>query len=81
MRESDYVVDFTLPEDEGLFIHHGINVTARNAKEARAKFAAKYPQATIIGVCLGMVCLYGDEYSTWDASLGAECAPARKEIK
>lgn len=30
----DFVVDFTLPEDDDLFVHHGVNVYAKNAKVA-----------------------------------------------
>lgn len=71
----EYVVDFKLPSDTDMFMHHGLNVCAKNVKEAEAMFKHHYPSATILKTYLGIVCLYGDEYATWDSAGGAEASP------
>ena len=77
---SDYIVDFTLPTDRGLFIHHGTTVYARNAKEASKIFLSHFPEASVRKVELGLVVGgRGKKYATWDSSLGADCHPARPE--
>lgn len=74
----DYVVDFTLPGDAALFIHHGCNVVARNTRDAIRQACDRFPEARIRGASPGIVCLYGAPFATWDSTLGAECAPSRK---
>lgn len=70
-------MDFRLPFDP-LFVHHGTNCCARNAKEAVAIVQRGIPEATRLTAHEGMVCLYGRPWATWDATLGAECAPAEE---
>ena len=77
MKERDYVVEFKLPDDEHLFIRHGTNVCAENPREAIARVAPFFPQAQFIKASEGVVMLYGNKFSTWDATLGAEYAPAK----
>ena len=77
---TGFVVDFTLPGDAGLFIHHGVNVTARNRREAARIFQERFPTATVRKVDQGMVCLYGLPYATWDATRGAEFALAEEQV-
>ena len=70
----DFVVDFRLPFD-ALFVHHGANVRARNAREAVRIFRAAVPEAQGCTASEGVVCLYGKRWADWDASAGAECRP------
>ncbi len=70
----DFVVDFRLPFDP-LFVHHGANVSARNAREAVALFRSRVPAAQRVTAAQGIVCLYGKPWATWDSSLGATCSP------
>lgn len=70
----DFVVDFLLPFD-ALFVHHGANVQARNAKDAVRIFREAVPEAQGCTAREGVVCLYGKPWADWDASAGAECRP------
>lgn len=70
----DFVVDFRLPFD-ALFVHHGANIRARNAREAVRIFRAAVPEARGCTASEGVVCLYGERWADWDASAGAECRP------
>ena len=70
----DFVVDFRLPFDP-LFVHHGANVSARNAREAVALFRRHVPAAQRVTAAQGIVCLCGKPWATWDSSLGAPCRP------
>ena len=71
----EYVVDFKLPNDPSMFVHHGTNAVARNAREAIAEVVRRIPDAIIRSAEPGLVVLYGAEYATWDESLGAPCSP------
>lgn len=75
----NYVVDFNLPTDADLFVHHGANITARNEREASRLFREKFPTAKIRRVFQGVVILYGAPYANWDISKGAECSPADEQ--
>lgn len=73
-----FVVDFRLPFDP-LFVHHGTNCCARNAREACEAVKKGIPDAQRVTARPGMVCCYGKPWSTWDSTLGAECAPVERQ--
>lgn len=73
---KDYVVEFKLPSDSSLFIRHATNTCARNAREAIANVRPHIPGAFNFTADLGVVMLYGSPWATFDATRGAECAPA-----
>ena len=73
---KDYVVEFKLPSDSSLFIRHATNTCARNAREAIANVRPHIPDAFDFTADLGVVMLYGSPWATFDATRGAECAPA-----
>ena len=74
---NNFVVEFKLPGDD-LFVRHGTNVVAKNSKEAISKVKPHIQNAQFLCAHKGVVMLYGKKWSTWDATLGAEYAPARK---
>lgn len=78
---TEFVVSFRLPGDAHLFIRHGTNVWARNAKDAIAKFQKWVPEAYDCTAEEGMVVLYGMKWATWDALRGAQCAPAEGALE
>jgi hypothetical protein len=75
---TEFVVSFRLPGDAHLFIRHGTNVWARNAKDAIDKFRKCVPEAYDCTAEEGMVVLYGMKWATWDYSGGARFAVADK---
>lgn len=78
---NDFVVSFNLPTDEHLFIRHGTNTIARNAREAIAKVRPHIPGAFNFRAERGVVMLYGRRWCDWDSTRGAECAPASRKEK
>ena len=75
---TDFVVTFKLPTDKHLFIRHGTNTCAKNAREAIANVRPHIPDAYNFAARPGIVMLYGRPWCDWDATQGAECAPARE---
>lgn len=72
---KSFVVDFKLPNDEHLFIHHAMNVNAVDEMQARSRFSNKMPTVKILAVLPGMVNTYGKHYATYDSTGGMPFGP------